>query len=234
MNNETVERRIAFKPSQDHLSQTPRRLDIQGLRALAVVAVIAYHFNIGIPGGYLGVDIFFVISGFVVGGILLRELRARGRIDFKRFVIRRAFRLIPALSVMVATVAFVEFWIFLDPVVRGQVQSTAPSAILGISNFVIAQESGGYFAPDSARNPLLHTWSLSVEWQFYALMGVALALLATKITKRPSVLTIVLLLLSLASLTSMMFPVNLGFLKSQASSHRLVGHGNFSLVFLPF
>lgn len=150
------------------------RTDVQGIRALAVLAVIAYHFKLGLNGGFLGVDIFFVVSGFVVAGVLLRELRSSGTIQFGRFILRRLFRLLPALAVVVTITTLVEFFFFTSDEVKRLVASTGPSAILGVSNFWIAQASGGYFAPDAERNPLLHTWSLSVEWQFYIFLMLAI------------------------------------------------------------
>lgn len=149
---------------------TSYRLDIQGLRAVAVIAVIAYHYRVGLDGGYLGVDVFFVISGFVVGGLLERELRTTGRVNFMSFLKRRFLRLIPALSVMVTTVVLLQTLFFLNAETRGVSASTGIASLLGISNFWIADQTGGYFGERAERNPLLHTWSLSAEWQFYFLI----------------------------------------------------------------
>src|SRR5689334_398330 len=85
------------------------RNDIQGLRAIAVLGVILFHAGLPVPGGYVGVDVFFVISGFVITGMLLREVRRSGTIDLKRFYIRRFKRLTPALAVMIAFTLLVAF-----------------------------------------------------------------------------------------------------------------------------
>lgn len=151
------------------------RSDIQGLRAIAVVAVIAFHFNLGLPGGFLGVDMFFVVSGFVIGGVLLREFEEKGTIHWFRFFLKRFFRLIPALSVVTSITLLVQYLFFTYPEIKETSTRTGLSAQLGISNFVIALDSDDYFGLTASRNPFLHTWSLSIEWQFYALFGVLLA-----------------------------------------------------------
>jgi peptidoglycan/LPS O-acetylase OafA/YrhL len=81
---------------------TGRRADIQGLRAVAVLLVVVYHSGIGLPGGFVGVDVFFVISGFVITRMLVTELEERNRIDLKRFYLRRARRILPALALLLA------------------------------------------------------------------------------------------------------------------------------------
>jgi len=82
------------------LEQGQRRADIQGLRAVAVLLVVAFHAGLPVPGGFSGVDVFFAISGFVITGTLLRELTSAGRIDLPRFYVRRIRRLLPALALM--------------------------------------------------------------------------------------------------------------------------------------
>jgi len=147
-----------------------KRPDIQGLRALAVIGVVLYHFDFGLTGGFIGVDVFFVISGFVIAQILLDEIERSGKVNLRKFLASRFFRLIPALGLVTTVTVLLSFLIFTSRLVQETTALTAASSLFGFSNLVIAYVSGGYFgeAPDS--NPLLHTWSLSVEWQFYLLV----------------------------------------------------------------
>jgi len=153
-----------------------RRADIQGLRALAVLAVVAFHAGLGLPGGFTGVDCFFVISGFVITNMLRREWQAHGRISFGAFYLRRFKRLAPALSAMVAFTLLASA-LALSPLgPQEDVGKTALGALLFVANWVIAATTGGYFDRPAGANPLLHTWSLSVEEQFYFLFPALLAL----------------------------------------------------------
>ena len=154
--------------SNDTSSPRAFRPDIQGLRAVAVLVVVLFHAGLPLPGGFIGVDVFFVISGYVITALLLRTLHKENRIDFRLFYERRIRRLIPALTlVLVATLA-VTF--FLGSPFDNQQTITAQTAIGAITlsaNAVIFLKSGGYFATPPTNNPLLNTWSLSVEEQFY-------------------------------------------------------------------
>lgn len=143
------------------------RADIQGLRALAVVLVVTNHAGLPVPGGFVGVDVFFVISGFVICGLLVRELETRGAVDVKRFYRRRFLRLTPALGAMVGVVAFLSFAILSPLGTQQTTGSTGIAAMLLVANFVIARQVGDYFGPAADMNPLLHTWSLSLEEQYY-------------------------------------------------------------------
>lgn len=152
-----------------------RRPDIQGLRAIAVLLVVAYHAGLPVPGGFIGVDVFFVISGFVITGMLQREWVRHGRIDFRNFYLRRFRRLTPALAVMVSFTTLAAAFI-LSPLGPQQTAAqTAVGALLLSANFVIANTTGGYFDAPAETNPLLHTWSLSVEEQFYLLFPALIA-----------------------------------------------------------
>jgi peptidoglycan/LPS O-acetylase OafA/YrhL len=143
-----------------------RRADIQGLRAVAVVGVVAAHVA-GWPGsGYLGVDVFFVISGFVITGVLLRDRQRRGRISLRAFYARRARRILPlALLVLALTVA-VSAWA-LTAQRAAEVRTDALWAALFVSNWHAAAVGSDYFALGDAPSPVLHFWSLGVEEQFY-------------------------------------------------------------------
>ncbi len=144
-----------------------RRRDIQGLRAIAVLLVVAFHARLPVPGGFVGVDVFFVISGFVITAMLMREWASTGRVRFRHFYFRRFLRLTPALALTVTVVALASI-LLQNPF--GAQQATARTglgAMLLSANFAIAHAAGDYFADSSTTNPLLNTWSLSVEEQFY-------------------------------------------------------------------
>lgn len=156
-----------------------KRQDVQALRALAVVAVVAYHANLPLRGGYLGVDIFFVISGYVIASVLLREFDATGTINLKNFYLRRIRRLLPALLILVTTFFLVSLAIF--PVFFPLETSilTGVAGIFSLANVVIDRTTFDYFAPPAKENIFLHLWSLSVEEQFYLIFPfLLLALLA--------------------------------------------------------
>lgn len=149
------------------VSSTTRRPEIQGLRAIAVLAVVAYHAGLPVSGGFVGVDVFFVISGYVITAMLQREWLTTSRIAFLRFYIRRFKRLTPALAVTVAVTVAVGSFV-LSPLGPQQTAAkTAIGAMLLVSNYAIAQTTGDYFDAPAATNPLLNLWSLSVEEQFY-------------------------------------------------------------------
>jgi peptidoglycan/LPS O-acetylase OafA/YrhL len=153
-----------------------RRLDIQGLRAVAVLMVVAFHSGLPVPGGFVGVDVFFVISGFVITSMLMREWATTGRIRFGRFYVRRFKRLTPALALMVSVTVAISVLV-LSPF--GTQQTTAKTglgAALLSANIVIARTTGGYFDAAAGTNPLLHAWSLSVEEQFYLAFPLALVI----------------------------------------------------------
>ena len=153
------------------------RPDIQGLRALAVGGVVAYHFGLsGLPGGFAGVDIFFVISGWLITTHLMQEIGETGGLDLWRFYARRARRLLPAaLFVILATLAAGYF--ILAPQEQALYSRGAMFASAYAINLWLLRWSFDYFATDATSNPFIHFWSLSVEEQFY-LAWPALLLLA--------------------------------------------------------
>lgn len=139
---------------------------IDGLRAVAVLSVIFHHFNQPFfDGGYVGVDVFFVISGYLISKLLLEEIRGTGHLDFKRFYIRRMRRLLPALAVTLGTSLLLAFILF-SPERFAAFGRSLGAAVFSVSNFVFWSESG-YFDAAAKLKPLLHTWSLGVEEQFY-------------------------------------------------------------------
>ncbi len=159
------------------------RADLDGLRALAVLAVVASHIELSFcRGGFVGVDVFFVISGYLIGGILLREVAARGRIDYLDFYERRIRRIFPALLAMLAAVTVVAYETFL-PIDLTAFAKMGAAALLFSSNFMLAH-SGGYFDFSAANNYLTHTWSLGVEEQFYIVLPPLLMLLRRRVADR--------------------------------------------------
>lgn len=155
---------LAQTKTDTHLKYRP---DIDGLRALAVLSVIGFHaFPNFIPGGFVGVDIFFVISGFLISTIILDGLE-RGNFSFLDFYSRRVRRIFPALlSVLVGCTIF--GWFALIPEENALLGKHVAAAAVFTSNFLLWSESG-YFDVNSEMKPLLHLWSLGIEEQFYAL-----------------------------------------------------------------
>jgi peptidoglycan/LPS O-acetylase OafA/YrhL len=159
------------------------RADVQGLRAAAVLLVIGFHAGLPLSAGFAGVDIFFVISGFVITALILRQLDA-GRFSLAEFYVRRVKRLLPALILMLVVVLALSF-LLESPL--GPQQTTAKTgvgAMLLVANMVILRTSGDYFDAAATTNPLLHVWSLSVEEQFY--LGFSFLLLLAWILGRRS------------------------------------------------
>ena len=149
------------------------RSEIDGLRALAVVPVILYHAGFpGFSGGFLGVDIFFVISGYLIGGIIYSELLS-GSFSILRFYERRARRILPALFA-VTLASTVAAWLWLSPEALSDYGKSLVAVTAFASNIHFWREAG-YFATDAGLNPLLHTWSLAVEEQFYIFFPLLMA-----------------------------------------------------------
>ncbi len=145
--------------------QLEYRRDIDGLRAFAVLSVVVFHaFPDAIPGGFVGVDVFFVISGYLITGILLKELNS-GTFSFRDFYSRRIRRIFPAL-ILVLLSCLVAGWFLLTPSEYKLLGKHTAGAAGFMSNLVFLKEAG-YFDVDSGLKPLLHLWSLGVEEQFY-------------------------------------------------------------------
>ena len=162
------------------MSDNKRRLtylsDIDGLRAIAVLAVVLFHLKIaGFDGGYVGVDIFFVISGFLISG-LIRDRVETGNFSFSDFYARRVSRLLPAVLATVGVTAIASIFI-LQPDALGSFALSAAASVLSAANFIFYFESG-YWDASAELKPLLHLWSLGVEEQFYLFWPAFIVLLA--------------------------------------------------------
>ncbi len=144
-----------------------RVIGLDGLRAVAVVLVMAFHFGVGwLQGGFFGVDIFYVLSGYLITGLLLGEYRRAGRIKLSAFWLRRARRLLPALLIVLVAVTLMVR--FAEPAgLYPDFRMSALSALFYFSNWWQIAVSGNYFVLNGPASPLTHTWSLAVEEQFY-------------------------------------------------------------------
>ncbi len=150
-----------------HTAGPAFRPDIDGLRAVAILLVMAYHFGIpGFGGGYVGVDVFFVLSGYLITRLLIQEIEKTGTINLLNFYLRRARRLLPALALVLFVTVVLGALIY-APLEQQHFADTAVSTAAYISNLSFARTSTDYFGTDSKINPFLHTWSLGVEEQFY-------------------------------------------------------------------
>jgi peptidoglycan/LPS O-acetylase OafA/YrhL len=146
---------------------------IDGLRAVAVLAVLAYHWPAAwMPGGFLGVEVFFVISGYLITSLLLGERVRTGRTDFKAFWLRRARRLLPALYALLVVVSAV--WLIWHPSEVAGLRGAVVAAALYVSNWYLIAVKQSYFQAVGRPSPLLHLWSLAVEEQFYLIWPLAL------------------------------------------------------------
>ena len=168
-------------------ARTRFRPDIEGLRAVAVLAVLVYHAGLPLPAGFVGVDVFFVISGFLITGLLVTELEKTGGISWMRFVGRRIRRLLPAAVLVLAVVAAWSWWVV--PGERHQrIGEDIRYAALYVVNWVFADREVDYLASDRSPSPVQHFWSLSVEEQFYVvwpLLLIVLAFVARRLGRTP-------------------------------------------------
>lgn len=158
------------------LNQADYRAEIDGLRALAVLSVVLFHLGeTFLPGGFVGVDVFFVISGYLISKHILNDINA-SRFSFKNFYLKRARRILPALYGVILFTAILSLFLL----VPEDIKSTGRSALAAIfykANYHFARDVD-YFGPITRELPLLHLWSLSVEEQFYFIFPVLLFLMA--------------------------------------------------------
>ncbi|MFT6260402.1 MAG: peptidoglycan/LPS O-acetylase OafA/YrhL [Bermanella sp.] len=165
------------------MDKSSYRSDIDGLRALAVLLVVIFHAGFDfIPGGYIGVDVFFVISGFLITGIIKVDLMNE-RFSFSNFYKRRIQRLMPALFLVLLVTTIIAFFILLPQDFSSYGRSVI-AVVLSLSNVYFWRENGGYFDGNVQEIPLLHTWSLSVEEQFYLVWPLFMVLTAKYLEKK--------------------------------------------------
>ena len=172
----------------DEGAEEPRaghRADVQGLRAVAIVLVVVCHAGIALPGGFVGVDVFFVVSGYVIGALLLRELDGSGSVSMRDFYARRVRRLLPALALLIVVGVAIGILV-LNPT-NSQIIPfhTAGAASVFVANVYLYRHLGYFDATADGSNPFLHLWSLSVEEQFYLVLP-ALMLVMWKVSGRGS------------------------------------------------
>lgn len=162
-------RRSRRRPGSGSSGGSRFRGDIEGLRAIAVLLVLIYHAGVAqVSGGFIGVDVFFVVSGFVITNQLVREIESTGRVSLWRFYGRRAKRLLPAAG-LVLVVTAVAAWLLAPRVRWESIGGDIVGAAAYVVNWVFAARSVDYLAEDVAPSPVLHYWSLAVEEQFYLL-----------------------------------------------------------------
>ncbi|HEU4489865.1 MAG TPA: acyltransferase family protein [Jiangellales bacterium] len=200
------------------------RPGLDGVRGLAVLAVVAFH--LGAPwlrGGFIGVDVFFVLSGFLITALLLGEFGATGRLDLPAFWARRARRLLPALLLVLLVLGAWAAWVA-PPESAAALRGDALAALLYVANWRFVATGESYLAT-TAPSPLLHTWSLGVEEQWYLLMPLLLVAVLKLRRGRTRVLTPLLLVLAVASAALMLV------LDVSGASHARVFYGSDTRVF---
>jgi len=159
------------------------RSDISGLRAVAVLLVIFYHVGfIYFPGGFIGVDVFFVLSGFLITTLVYKDV-SKGSFTYQQFYVRRVRRLIPVLLVVIV-VTCIAFWFVLLPDDYYRLANSAGASFLSVSNIYFNNITAGYWGASSQVLPLVHTWSLSVEEQFYIIWPTLLLLIQNLLPRK--------------------------------------------------
>jgi len=203
---------------------TDYRPDIDGLRGVAVLTVLFYHAHLGFDGGYVGVDVFFVISGFLLTRILVKAVR-EGRFSYRSFWERRVRRLIPALLLVTLFTAASSYFLLL-PEDLDDLGGALVAQPLLVSNVYFSKVvSDGYFGNHPETRPLLHTWSLGVEEQFYLFYPMLLVLVFRFAPKQlvPILATMSLLSLLATSVTSFTAPISAFFLLPTRAWELLLG-----------
>ena len=179
------------------------RPDIEGLRGVAVLLVVLFHSGVpGFRGGYIGVDVFFVLSGYLITGLIVSEIEKKQTFSFRNFYARRVRRLLPASGLMVVCVLLAGLLLY-SPLELSRYAIWGSYTSLYISNLMLMRGAGNYFAGTVTHNPFLHTWSLAVEEQFYLVWPalIALVYLKSRSRRRLVISLFAVTALSLASCT---------------------------------
>jgi len=171
------------------------RTDIDGLRAFAVLLVVLFHAGLGFSGGFIGVDVFFVISGYLITGIIVRETESNQGFSLKKFWQRRIHRILPAVLAMVVCVLLIAPFLMISKDLIAVAKSAISQSLMA-SNFRFARMPSGYFSTTTELWPLLHTWSLAVEEQFYIFYPLALSLVVKRFRRYAAACIWVLILVS--------------------------------------
>ena len=184
--------RLRFEPLRAPGERVPFRPDIEGLRGVAVLLVVLYHAGLpAVSGGYVGVDVFFALSGYLITDLLAAEAEATGRVDLRRFYARRARRLLPAIGVLLLAVGAFAYVVY-SPLEQRPIAETSLATALYVSNVAFARGATNYLAAGAEANPLLYTWSLAVEEQFYLGWPLLVWLAFAGLRGRPSARRLVL------------------------------------------
>lgn len=173
----SLENEISHKTAETTEDPVTYRPDIDGLRALAIIPVVIFHaYPELLKGGFIGVDIFFVISGYLISGILIKEC-SLGSFSYTNFYARRIRRVFPALIIVLTTTLIIGCaWLMAKPL-QLMARTLFAGTIFG-ANIQLLTVSQGYFEPSVKRNPLLHLWSLGVEEQFYIFWPIFVAIVS--------------------------------------------------------
>ena len=199
-----------------HNLKTSFRYDINALRAIAITGVLLYHYNVDLfKGGFSGVDVFFVISGYLMSRVIIGQID-KGTFSFGNYLEKRLYRIVPALLFLIAVLTLLCFFIYLPNDYRKNIQN-AESSIVFLSNMFYCRNNPSYFGVAADANMYLHTWSLSVEWQFY-LVYPFLLLLFNKIFRNRHTFKLALIALTLLLFVGLVV---------------LVPTGSFSFYMLP-
>ncbi len=211
-----------------------RNPSIQGLRAIAVLLVVLFHSNTLIPGGFLGVDVFFVISGFVITGMAHREWVATGNFDPIMFLSRRAKRLLPSLFLLLFLIlvysTLFESWIL----EQARTQITVLFSLFSFSNYRFAFERQNYFSLSTDSNPLLHTWSLGVEEQYYLLFPIVVFILVSYVKSKYFLKSAVVSVAVLVFIASLFFQIQFSLISADDASQLLPTRQVVHNIFHPF
>ncbi len=202
---------LSIESTERYSVDSQFRQDINLLRGIAIVSVVFYHFAAQLlPGGFAAVDVFFVISGFLMTKIIAGGLEAQ-TFSLLRFYTARCKRIIPALLALCLLLPLL-MWFWLPALEFRRLGNYISYAILFISNIKLNKDAGGYFATSSHENWLLHTWSLSVEWQFY--LALPLLLMALHLVRKRISMTLSLMLLAICSFIGCVIYASAGNLSS--------------------